>query len=286
MGWLKAVAGVAVVLFTIRQMFQDLFHPAQSGALSEWISGGLFRALRRWPRLLPNSGPLSVALVILIWSLLLTCGFALIYWSAFPGSYELDTATRPEGADQWWWSVYYSLEMLTTLGLGDIRPTPTWLKLLSAFHTLIGFSLVTASITWIVLIYPALGRMRTLARRVMTLSEADKRSGIPAVSPGTHLVLMDLAEAVIQSRVDFIHFLLLFYFYTEDKRESLSAALSPLLRFASAGAEIKDDEPARIAGTTIMIALEDLAALLGNRLGCTDSSPAAVFRRFAELHRP
>ena len=286
MGWFKAIAGAAVVLFTIREMFQDLFHPTESGALSEWVARGLFHMMRRWPRLLPSSGPMSMAVVILIWSLLLTTGFGLIYWTTFPGSYDLQGAARPQGAEQWWWSVYYSLEMLTTLGLGDIRPNPTWLKLLSAFHTLIGFSLITASITWIVVVFPALRRMRVLARKANTLSDAEERSGVHVVERGMHVVLTGLAEEVIQSRVDLIHFPLLFYFYTADRRAALPAALPPLQRFASAGAEFNDDDRVRLAATGLAIALEDLAELLGHRLKCKDKSPAVVFRAFAELHTP
>lgn len=286
MSWVKAIAGAVVVLFAVRDMFQDLFHPTQSGALSEWVGNGLFRLFRRWPSLLATSGPLAIALGILIWALLLATGFALIYWAVFPASYDLQTATRPEGSDQWWWSFYYSLEMMTTLGLGDIRPNPTWLKLLSAFHTLIGFSLVTASITWVVLLFPALRRMRTLARKAITLSKAEVRSGVPVVSRGMHSMLTGLAEEVIQCRVDLIHFPLLFYFYAEDPGASFPAALPTLLRFASAGMEFTDDELIRIAATGLAIALDDLAALLGNRLGSKDRSPAAVFRTFAELHTP
>ncbi len=206
MGWWKIALGAAIVLFAVREMFNDLFHPTQSGALSEWIASRLFRLYRHWPSLLPTSGPLSIAVVIFTWAMLLATGFALIYWATFPADYALHTATQPGGAERFWWSFYYSLEMLTTLGLGDIEPNPTWLKLLSAGHTLLGFSFVTASITWIVLVFPALRRMRTLARKAMTLSQAEKTTGVRVASRGMHVVLAGLAEAVIQQRVDFIHF--------------------------------------------------------------------------------
>src|SRR4051812_21797773 len=103
-------------------MFNDLFHPTQSGALSESIASGVFRLFRRSRSLLPTSGPLSIALSILTWASLLATGFALIYWAVFPGSYELQGSVHPSASDHWWWSLYYSLEMMTTLGLGDIKP--------------------------------------------------------------------------------------------------------------------------------------------------------------------
>jgi hypothetical protein len=283
-GWWKIALGVAVILFTVREMFNDLFHPTQSGAFSEWIASGIFRLFRRWRSMLPTAGPLSVALVIAAWAMLLATGFALIYWVRFPADYTLPPGAAPAGWDRWWWSFYYSLEMMTTLGLGDIRPNPTWLKVLSACDTLIGFSLVTASITWIILIFPALRRMRTLARKASTLSDAEERTGVSVVSAGMHVVLAGLAEEVIRLRVDLVHFPLLFYFYAQDARASLPPSLFCLMRFAKDGTGAGRDDLVRLAATGLSIALNDLAELIGDRLKCQDRSPEVVFQTFAELH--
>jgi hypothetical protein len=156
-------------------MFQDLFHPTRSGALSEWIGHALFRAFRRFPFILASAGPMSVIIVIFSWALLLVTGFAFIYWAVFPAHFELYTADQPTKANGFWWCFYYSLEMLTTLGLGDIRPVPIWLRILSGFHTLLGFSLVTASITWVLLLFPALRRIQTLTRKAQSLATAEQQ---------------------------------------------------------------------------------------------------------------
>lgn len=285
-GWWKIAVGAVIVAATMREMFNDLFHPTRGGVLSEWVGSRLFQAFRRWPSMLARSGPLSIALVILTWALLLTLGFAFIYWSCFPEAYNLRTATQPAGADRWWWSVYYSLEMMTTLGLGDLQPNPTWLKLPSAFHTLIGFSFVTASITWIVLVFPALRRIRTLSRKAITLADAERKTGTPLASPNTHLILAGLAEEVIQSRVDLIHFPLLFYFYAQDERASFPCALFPMQRFAAEGAAPDRDPLVRLAAAGLEIALRDLADLIGERLSVPDRAPDPVFHAFADLHRP
>lgn len=77
---------------------------------------------------------------------------------------------------------YFSLEVMTTLGLGDLIPTTDWLRILATGEALIGFSLVTASVSWIVLLYPALGRMRTLARRALILVNAEQSTGVQVIS--------------------------------------------------------------------------------------------------------
>jgi hypothetical protein len=283
---MKTAVGAAIVLFAIREMFHDLFHPSRSGALSDWVASGTFRFFRRWPRMLPTAGPLALSLSISLWVMLLVVGFALIYWAVFPAAYQFQSPPPPGGWAGWWWSFYYSLEMLTTLGLGDIQALPTWLKVLSACHTLIGFSLITASITWIVLVFPALGRIRTLARKAITLNDAELSTGVPVVSAGMHVVVAGLAEQTIQCRVDLVHFPILFYFAADDARASLPHALFALMRFAGEGEGAGRDDLVRLSAAGLRTALGDLADLIADRLECRDRSPGAVFKAFRELHTP
>ena len=282
--WWKPVVGGAIVLFALTEMFQDLFHPSKSGALSDWIGHRIFVLLRRWPSILNVAGPLTVVVSILVWAGLLVVGFAFIYWTVFPWAFQLKTTNQPRGGlDGFWWCLYYSIEMVTTLGLGDVDPTPSWLRLLSALHTLIGFSLLTASITWIVLLYPALGRTRNLARKAHILDSAERKSGVSIASEGFHTVMTAIAQEVIQARVDHVHFSILLYFYTEDNEASLPSAVWKLRHFAEEGVEPGRDDKIRLAAWAVSEALDDLADKLRMRLnveGPTDE----VFRAFSEFH--
>jgi hypothetical protein len=56
MEWL-IVPGLGIIFFTLRQVFQDLFHPSESGSLSEFVARRTFNILRRYPKLLPDAGP-------------------------------------------------------------------------------------------------------------------------------------------------------------------------------------------------------------------------------------
>jgi hypothetical protein len=282
----KVAVGLVIVTFVVREMLQDLFHPTRSGALGEWVGSGFFRLFRRWKSLLPTAGPATVVTVILLWAVLLAVGFAFIYWSVFPQNFTLKTANLPDKWNEFWWCIYYSLEMLTTLGLGDIQPNPNWLRIVSATHTLIGFSLVTASITWIVLLFPALSRMRTLARKSATLDDAERATGVSPLSPGMHLLIAGLAEEVIRTRVDLVHFPILFYFYAEDPRASLAHAVQPLTTLARRGCNLNSDPLVRFASHALQVALNDLADHLGERLELEDRSPDSAFGRFVEMHTP
>jgi hypothetical protein len=134
-------------------------------------------------------------------------------------------------------------------------------------ESLIGFSLVTASITWIVLIYPALGRLRHLARHASALVKAQEQTGIPVVSGGADALLGNLAQNVIQMRVDLIHFPLIYYFRAETEEASLPDALSHLVCFAERASHDSQPERVRLSGKILQLALLDLAQLLALPFG-------------------
>ncbi|MGI8958884.1 MAG: hypothetical protein ACR2IV_03795 [Bryobacteraceae bacterium] len=85
---LKPVAGVLILAFAFREIFQDLFHPTRTGSLSDFIGRTLFRLLRRRHSTLSLAGPLSLVIVILSWAFAQAVGFALIYWGVFRANFK------------------------------------------------------------------------------------------------------------------------------------------------------------------------------------------------------
>ncbi len=281
----KIVAGVLLVAFAFREIFQDLFHPTRVGSLSDFIARTVFGLLRRRPRALNLAGPLALVIVVLGWALLQAVGFALIYWGAFPGGFRMENGQSPRPEQGFWLMLYFSLQAMTTLGLGDLLPVATWLRILVTFQALTGFALVTASVSWVVLLYPALGRMRTLARRASTLAKASRQTGVDIVSGDAQYLLGDLALEVIRTRVDLIHFPIIYYFHSGTDRASLPESLPQLSAFADAGCKQESPERVRLASAALRTALDDLAKLLANRFVRADSNhPDAVFRAYAEHH--
>ncbi len=280
-----AVPGIVIAAMTMREIFKDLFHPSASGSLSDYIGRTLFRLFRRWPSILPLAGPLSLVVVILCWALLIAIGFALIYWGVFPGEFQVQTGKDPSEEHGFWSVLYFSLEVLTTLGLGDFTPKPAWLRILVTLHALTGYALITASLSWIVLLYPALGRVRSLARWGSTLAEAERRTGINVVSGDAQYLLGDLANDVIRARVDLIHFPIIYYFHSNQNEASLSRSVPYLVRFAEEGSQSGCSARVQLAAATLRVALDDLAKVLSERFVSADASdPAAVFRAYAEDH--
>jgi hypothetical protein len=223
--------------------------------------------------------------VIVSWALLQALGFALIYWAVFPSEFQMAKGGGPTGSEGFWLILYFSLQAMATLGFGDLLPTASWLRILVTLQALTGFALVTASVSWIVLLYPALARMRTLARRASILARAEQKTGVDVVSGEAQYLLGDLALDVIRTRVDLIHFPIIYYFHSDSERSSLPDSLPYLVALADAACKSETPDRVHLAGAVLREALKDLAKTLDERFLDTDAADAeTVFRAYAEEH--
>jgi hypothetical protein len=283
--WFCAAAGICVAVLAIREVFRDLFHPTESGSLSDYIGRTIFKLLRHRPSMLSLAGPLSLVTVIMSWALLQATGFALIYRAAYPDGFQMANGDRPRAGHDFLQVLYFSLEAMTTMGTADLLPRSEWLRLVVAFQALTGFALLTASVSWIVLLYPALARLRTLARRTSILINASNKTGIDIFSGDIEYLLGELALDLIRSRVDFIYFPIIYYFHSGRGRSSLSRWLPDLLSLADAAAKPDAPERVRLASATLQAALDDLAELLREQFVHAGSEDTAdTFRAYAEDH--
>ena len=219
--WLVPIGGLVVIAFTLRETFQDLFQPSASGSLSAWIGRATFSVSKRIRFLLPSAGALAILLTIVSWSMLVGIGFALVYWPSVPDGFNTQTSIHRDAISRFGIALYYSFDTLVTLGQGGITPTVNWTRIWSLVEALLGFSLLTASISWIVLIYPALGRMRTVSRFAANLIRAEESTGIEVISGDAEQLVGSMAQDVIRTRIDFVHFPLIYYFYAATERASL-----------------------------------------------------------------
>ncbi len=280
-----AGVGICVVLLAIREVFRDLFHPTETGSLSDYLGRTIFNLLRRTPSWLPLAGPLSLILVIFSWALLQATGFALIYWAVFPASFQLSNGRPLPEQHDFLKALYFSIEAMTTMGFGDLIPKPDWLRLVVAFQALTGFAFLTASVSWIVLLYPALARLRTLARRTSILVDASRNTRTHIPTDNFEALMSDLALSVIRARVDFVYFPIIYYFHASHARSSLASSLPDLARFAELGSRPEASEPLRLASATLQVALDDLAQILRDHfVPGHPGDTQAVFRAYAEHH--
>jgi len=63
-----------------------------------------------------------------------------------------------------------------------ISPKPEWLALLRGLEAIIGFGLLTASVSWLLSIYPVLEKRRSLAERASLLHNAELETHIDLIA--------------------------------------------------------------------------------------------------------
>jgi hypothetical protein len=147
---IETTVGAALVAVSLLDQFRTLFHPEAHGAISDLISRGVWKTFRKIPgkKALMFAGPVAIASVIGSWVLLIVLGFALFYrprLDLFAGA----TRGLLDALD-------VSLGSLITLS-GPISPKQNWVHIVTSCEAVIGFGLLTASISWLLSIYPVLG---------------------------------------------------------------------------------------------------------------------------------
>ncbi|GGQ64576.1 potassium channel family protein [Streptomyces asoensis] len=282
---LVSLIGAALVMITLRDLFHTLWHPTRHGGLSRLVMTALWRTARRLRtpgRVVGLVGPLAMVTVVGMWAFTVVLGWAVVYWPHMPGSFTFspgsEAAREPALLD----SVYLSLVTVATLGLGDIAPAESWLRLVSPLEALVGFVLLTATVSWVLEIYPALTRRRVLAVRLALLRDADPPTRQLDCTAGA-MLLESLATEVARVRIDFTQYAEAYYFHDGEDHSSLAATVGYATVLAQRGRAARRPE-VRLAGSLLAGALTDLAAVLDQRFLHTGGPSTAVFAAYAADH--
>ncbi|MFC8511379.1 potassium channel family protein [Streptomyces sp. NPDC057411] len=285
MTWLSMITGGALVLLVLRDVFHTLWHPTRHGGLSRLVMRVVWRlsALRGTRRRTAGlAGPTGMVAVVALWALLLAVGWGLVYWPHMPGGFSYAAGLDPgehAGADD---ALYVSLVTLSTLGLGDIAPTSGWLRVFAPMEALVGFVLLSATVAWILGIYPALARRRTLALRLSHVRRSPT-TGRALDSDGGATLLDGLASTLSTITVDFLQYAESYYFYDGDENTSLPGQLGFALALAEEASAARHPD-VRLSGSVLRTALEDLATVLDERFLRTGAATEHVFAASAEDH--
>lgn len=162
--------GAALLWLVVRDVYLTILHArARAGPISETLNRGVWRIARavafrlprtRRHRLLNSIGPLLLPSLIVIFILVLISGFALIYFPYMPADFNVDSEKAGSPLID---SFYFSGITLTTLGYGDISPHTTRMRLVALVEGASGFALISLSVTYLLTVYAALERKRTVA---------------------------------------------------------------------------------------------------------------------------
>ena len=228
--------GIVLVVAAVRDVFHTLFNPAKQGNLSEWIAQGIWRANKRFlPRALDYAGPVAFVSVVLYWTVSVIIGFALIYRPQISHIMTFTSGLDRTDYQSFAGALNASMGSLISLSTG-IYATHPWLGLIMGTESVIGFGLLTASVSWILSIYPVLEHRKSLAHEASLLHFSEE-TGIRRLrdvsESDLHSILLGLASQVTTSRNELIQFPITYYFHENERQTSLAAILPYLADIAA-----------------------------------------------------
>jgi hypothetical protein len=260
LGWVVTAAGAFLVLVALRDIFSTIWHPGGRGGLTRrlmlgvWVVGRSGRR-RRWLHHL--SGPVAMVMVVFTWLAMILLGWALVYWPHLTTGFLYSPGLEPASHDGLFDALYLSAVTLGTLGVGDIAPLDSWMRIAVPVESLVGFGLITAAVSWVLEVYPAITRRRSLAVRLAHLKAAGTRdlvrSGTSSVAPR---LLLDLSSVIASLRADLTQYAETYYFQDGDPEASLPAMFSVTLDLADE-ARLSADPELRYAGELLAVSAED-----------------------------
>ena len=287
MVWVLTAVGILLIATIVRDVFHTLFHPIGHGSIAPVIMKLVWRTLALLPaqrRLATLTGPLGIATVVLAWGAIAVLGWTLIYYAQMPEGFAFGSEIAPLGRNDFVDSLYLSLVAISTLGFGEIVPTAPFLRIAAPVEALFGFMLVTAAVSWVLEIYPALHRRRVLALQLSTLRsarEANPSLGIESVPID---ILTTLAASIVEARNDFTQYGATYYFRDLEADASLAASLTFATELA-AEASGSSSSQVRMAGAVLTAAVDSLAQLLDEEFLTLGGSTDEILKAYAKDHR-
>ena len=268
MGIALQVIGVVLILISLQDQFQTLFHPAGHGTLSDFIGRMVWRSVRMFTRwrlgLLTLAGPLAMLFIILAWGMLIVLGWALLYWPHLPSFVMmpgLDASRHHTFID----ALNISLGSLMSLA-GDMMPTTHFPRFLMGLQGVEGFALLTASVSWLLSVYPVLESARSFAQEAMSLYQGGRDTGVD---------IFELPEAEVQSlihglavqlanvRNQMVQFPVTYYFNVGERKTGLSVVM-PFVAYVAQGAEHDERAGVRVAGSQLRQAIDSFVEFVAD----------------------
>jgi hypothetical protein len=230
------ILGIVLILEAVRDVFHTLFNPSNQGDFSDWIAQGIWRGTKRiLPRALNYAGPVAFVSVVLYWTVSMIMGFALIYRPRISHIMAFTSGLDRTDYQSFAGALNASVGSLISLSTGVYATNPS-LGLIMGTEAVIGFGLLTASVSWILSIYPVLEHRKSLAHEASLLHFSEEK-GIRRLrdlgESDLHSILLGLASQLTTSRNELIQFPITYYFHENERQTSLAAILPYLADIAA-----------------------------------------------------
>jgi hypothetical protein len=279
--------GLLLIAAALIDIFQTLFHPAGRGAMSDWTGKLTWRAFRaiapKRPHLLTYAGPTGILLIIVSWAGFTWLGFALVYMPHLSTGFDFSQVPGGSPHHGVVEALSLSLGALITLSEGS-NAKMHWLQIARGVEAVIGFGLLTASVSWLLSIYPVLEARRALAQQATLLHHSERENQLDLIRDAPSRAedwIMAIGADLASLRNQMAQFPITYYFDMGEPETALAGALSYLRELADRSSSAS--QPAlKIAGTVLGGAVESFLEMLANDyLSMPADDKNAILRAYA-----
>ena len=213
-------------------------------------------------------GPLSLLLLLLLWALLLICGFAMIYFSMHSPFGDVMMGKNASRLARFRTDMYVSGTTLFTLGLGDVVPHSMLARAIIIFQSGVGLGFVALVIGYVPVLYQA------FSHREVSVALLDARAGSPPNAAellrrhnfegGQDALMALMAEwerwsaEILESHISYP---ILCYYRSQHDNQSWLSALVAILDTCALLISVIEGTPSRQAQLTFVMARHALIDL-------------------------
>ena len=238
-GWLEQTTGFLVLAVVLLDVFLDvLYARLGTGILAPRISRMVWRLFLRATRPMGKQrrvamsfcGPVIVAVLVATWALGLTLGTALVIHPALGTAVRASSGSTPT---DFLTAMYVGGSSVSIVGGSNFSPHTGSFKLFFLFTSLVGVSVVSLTLTYLMQIYSALQRRNALGLRVYLFSaqredaaELIARLGPQGQFQSGYANLSELSGSVAEMKETHHFYPVLFYFRFPQTYYSVSSISS------------------------------------------------------------
>ncbi len=292
MAVLCVVAGLAMIGVAFHDLFRTLFHPAGRGALSDWLARGVWRTCRAITRkgwnIITFAGPYAMLAIIAAWVSLIVLGNALIYWRFLGSHFVMAPGLDIHHHSGFFDALNVSIGALITI-TGDFNTRSKALRFVMGAESLVGFGLLTASVSWLLSIYPVLEHRRSLAQEVSLLHNAEIATNTDVTTIDENdlvTLLVGMSGQMATIRNELSQFPITYYFNMGEKVTAVPGAIAYMYDLSEDCNRSKYSSSVRLAATMLGGGVVDYMKLIAQVFLHVepDLPTRELILRFAEDH--
>ena len=230
----QAVGALLMALVLLDVFLTVLYARIGTGIISTRVARGTWLMLRALAKTMPSrrgkvlsfAGAIILVMFVLVWGTGLTLGSAFILHPHMGTS--IKASNGPTDTD-FISALFAGGSSISIVGAGNFEPKSGCFKLFYLFNSLLGMSVISRTLTYLMQIYSAL---RTRNSKALSLDVGTGRTGdaaefLAGLGPQGHFdagytTLTDLAESITSTKEAHHFYPVLFYFRFEESYYSVS----------------------------------------------------------------